>query len=110
MLRGQDRLKVTIESALEEIKKETGLVGFFILGGPEPRCNGDVMVVSYVVPLGGLEALLMALRAHTGKTSSGLDFSQSYDKWKSSVEEPFVAHLNNVFCKDTLLYFHICTY
>jgi hypothetical protein len=99
---------VTIESALDEIQKETGLVGFFVVGGPEPRCNGDIMVMSYVVSLDGLETLLMALRVHTGKTSAGLDFSESYDEWTSSVEEPFVAHLNNLFCEGFLLLFHAC--
>ena len=97
---------MTIESALDEIQKETGLVGFFVLGGPEPRSNGDIIVVSYVASLHSLETLLMALRAHTGKTSSGLDFSESYDEWTSSVEEPFAAYLNNVFCEGAPLLFH----
>ncbi len=52
---------MTIESALAEIKKETGLVGFFVVGGPEPRCNGDIMVMLYVVSLDGLEMLLTTL-------------------------------------------------
>ena len=82
-------------------------MGFFVLGGPEPRCNGDIMVMSYVVFLDGLERLLTTLRAHTGKASDGLDFGESYDEWKSSVEEPFVAYLNDVFRK-TLVLFHIC--
>ena len=102
MLRGQDRLKVTVETALAEIERETGLVGFFMLGGPEPRCNGDIMVMSYVISLYGLERLLIALRAHTGKTGGGLDFSKSYNEWKTGIEEPFVAHLNDIFCKDAL--------
>ena len=105
MHRGQDRLKVTIETALAEIEKETGLVGFFMVGGPEPRCNGDIMVMSYVISLDGLERLLIALRAHTGKTSGRLDFSENYDEWKMDVEEPFIAHLNDIFRKNTLLAF-----
>ena len=56
-----------------------------------------------------LEQQLIALRAHTGKVCGGLDFSESYDEWKSSVEEPFIAHLNDVFCKSALLLFaHQC--
>jgi hypothetical protein len=51
----------------------------------------------------------MDLRFHTGKTEGSLDFSESYDRWRSNVEEPFVAHLNDLFCKDTLLYF-LCQY
>ena len=47
----------------------------------------------------------MDLRFHTGKTEGGLDFSESYDGWKSNVEEPFVEHLNNLFRKDTLICF-----
>ena len=106
MLRAQDRLKVTIESAMAEIEKTTGLVGFIVIGGPEPSHNGDIMVMSYAASFGVLEQLLMALRAHTGKTSGGLDFSESYDEWQSTIEEPFVAHLNDVFCKPALLLFH----
>jgi hypothetical protein len=45
-----------------------------------------------------LKQLLTALRAHTGKNIGGLDFSESYDGWKSSVEEPFLMHLNDIFC------------
>ncbi len=97
---------MTIESALAEIKKETGLVGFFVVGGPEPRCNGDIMVMSYVSSFDGLEMPLMAPRAHTGMASGSLNFGESYGEWKSSIEEPFVAHLNNVFRKDAPLLFY----
>ena len=48
----------------------------------------------------------MALRAHTGKTSAGLDFSETYDEWTSGVEGPFVTHLNNIFCEGTPLLFY----
>ena len=99
---------MTIEKALVEIEKETGLVGFFVVGGPEPRCNSDIMVMLYVVSLDGLEWLMISLRAHSGKTSGGLDFSENYNEWKLSVEEPFIAHLNDVFCKGGPLHFHIC--
>jgi len=64
------------------------------------------MVMSYVLSLDALEQLLIALRAHTRKVHGGLDFSESYDKWQSSIEEPFVAHLtNDIFCKGALLLF-----
>lgn len=88
---------------MAEIERTTGLVGFIVVGGPEPRCNGNMMVLSYVLSFDRLEQLLMALRAHTGKTIGGLDFSENYDGWNSSVEEPFVAHLNDIFCKGALL-------
>ena len=90
---------------MEEIEKATGLVGFMVLGGPEPRCGGDLMVMSYVLLLNALEQLLMDLRYHTGKTEGSLDFSESYNVWKSNIEEPFVGHLNDIFCKDTLICF-----
>ena len=90
---------------MEEIEKATGLVGFMVLGGPEPRCSGNLMVMSYALLLNALEQPLIDLRFHTGKTEGGLDFSESYDGWKSNVEEPFVEHLNNLFCKDTLICF-----
>ena len=37
---------------MEEIEKLTGLVGFIIIGGLEPRENGEIMVMSYVLSLG----------------------------------------------------------
>lgn len=91
---------------MEEIEKATGLVGFIVLGGPEPRCGGNLMVMSYVLFLNALEQLLMVHRYHTGKTEAGFDFSESYDGWKSNVEEPFVAHLNDLFCKNNCFTFH----
>jgi hypothetical protein len=51
----------------------------------------------------------MALRAHTGKNNGGLDFSESYDGWKSSVEEPFLMHLNDIFCKGAPMCF-VCLF
>ena len=47
--RAQSRLRCTIEGALEEIQKECGLVGFIIVGGPKPKCGGDVMIMSCVL-------------------------------------------------------------
>jgi hypothetical protein len=46
MLRAQDRLKVTVESALVEIEKATGLIGFIVIGGPELRCSRNMMIMS----------------------------------------------------------------
>jgi hypothetical protein len=105
MLRAQDHLKVTIETAMEEIEKATGLVGFMVLGGPELKCGGNLMVILYMLFLNALEQLLMVLRFHTGKTEGGLDFTESYNGWKSNVEEPFVGHLNDLFYKDALVHF-----
>jgi hypothetical protein len=44
--RAQNRLRVSIESVLDEVEKETGFIGTVILGGPEPRCGGDLVVMS----------------------------------------------------------------
>ena len=52
--------------------------------------------------------MLTTLRAHTGKARDGLDFGESYDEWKSNIEEPFVAYLNEVFRKDPSVLFHTC--
>jgi hypothetical protein len=105
MLRAQDCLKVTIETTMEEIEKATGLVEFMVLGGPEPKYGRNLMVMSYVLFLNALEQLLMVLKFYTGKTEGGLDFSKSYNGWKSNVEELFVGHLNDLFYKDALVYF-----
>jgi hypothetical protein len=37
---------MTVEGIMEEIEKECGLVGFVMVGGPEPKCGGDLMVMS----------------------------------------------------------------
>jgi hypothetical protein len=45
MLRAQDQLKVTVESALAEIENATGLIGFIVIGGLEPRCSRNMMIM-----------------------------------------------------------------
>ncbi len=49
LFRAQARLKCMLEGALQEIERQCGLVGFIILGGPELRCGGDLMVMSCVL-------------------------------------------------------------
>ena len=46
LCRAQNRLRVSIEAVLDEVEKETGFIGTVILGGPEPRCGGDLLVMS----------------------------------------------------------------
>ena len=41
---------------MEEIEKATGLVGFMVLSGPEPRCSGNLMAMLYALLLNGLGA------------------------------------------------------
>jgi hypothetical protein len=31
---------------MDEIRKETGFVGFILVGGPEPQSGGDLMYMS----------------------------------------------------------------
>ncbi|KAN0107118.1 hypothetical protein V8E52_010478 [Russula decolorans] len=76
--------KCTLEGALKEIEKECGFVGFIVVGGPEPKCASDLMIMS----------------AHTGTNGLGSNFTQAYGGWKSNIEEPFIAHLNKVFTRE----------
>ena len=43
----QDRLGLTMARMLEQVEKECGMVGTVLLGGPEPRRGGKVVVVRY---------------------------------------------------------------
>jgi hypothetical protein len=92
-------LKCTIEGALEEIEKKCGLVGFIMIGGPDPKCGGDLMVMSCVLftLLVLRQQFLIISRAHTGTNTLGLNFSQAYNGWGTQIEEPFLAYLNSVF-------------
>ena len=45
----------------------------------------------------------MLVSIHSGKTRSGLDFSQDYNGWKSHIEESFIAFLNKIFRESHLL-------
>ena len=45
----------------------------------------------------------MLVSIHSGKTRSGLDFSQDYNGWKSNIEDSFIAFLNKIFCVSRLL-------
>jgi hypothetical protein len=44
--RAQERLRCTMQGVLDEIKEECGLVGFIMVGGPEPQNGGDLMTMS----------------------------------------------------------------
>ena len=35
-----------MNGVLDEIRKESGLVGFFLVGGPEPQYGGDLVVMT----------------------------------------------------------------
>jgi hypothetical protein len=85
--------------ALEEIERECGLVGFIVVGGPDPKSGGDLMIMSCVffTLIVSRQQLLVILRAHTGSTRLGLDFSQAHSGWKTHIEEPFLTYLNKFF-------------
>jgi hypothetical protein len=45
--RAQDCLPLTMSRMLEQIKAECGMVGTIILGGPEPRRGGEIVILRY---------------------------------------------------------------
>jgi len=100
-------LRYTVEGVLEEIQKEYGLVGFVIVGGPEPKCGGDLMIMSCVLFTLSVsrQQFLIISRAHTGTTSLGLNFSQAHSGWRTHIEEPFLAYLNNVFSASSSFFY-----
>jgi hypothetical protein len=108
--RAQMRLKCTIEGALAQIEKECGFVGSIIVGGPEPRCGGDLVVMSCVrFSLIVVATILIISRAHTGTTRLGLNFSQVHSGWKAQMEEPFIGYLDSVF-RASPFFFYTLTY
>jgi hypothetical protein len=97
----QDRLGLTMARMLEQVEKECGMVGTVLLGGPEPRRGGKVVVVryAYVSDLGKLSRANYSTSYHSGRTPLGYDFSQSLEDWKKTIENPFVTFVNKVFSK-----------
>jgi hypothetical protein len=56
--RAQAHLRCTMDGVMEEIKKECGLVGFIVVGGPEPQCRGDLMIMSCVLSASCVAAII----------------------------------------------------
>ena len=93
----QARLKCTLDRALEEIEKQTGLIGFTVLGGPSPKDGGDLMVMSCVLFTVLWQQFLIFIRAFSGTTNLGLHFGEEHDGWQTRIEEPFIAFLDKIF-------------
>jgi hypothetical protein len=68
---------------LEEIEKQAGMACTILVGGPEPKHGGKLVLMKF----------------HSGKTALGNDFEAAYEGWYDNVEEPFVHHLRKVFCE-----------
>jgi hypothetical protein len=95
----QDRLALTMTRMLEQVEKECGMVGMVLLGGPEPRQGGKVVVVRYESDFNRLSRTNHSTSYQSGKTPLGYDFSQSCSDWKRNIEGPFVTFINKVFSK-----------
>ena len=92
---------------MDEILKECGLVGFIVVGGPDPKCSGDLMIMScilFTLPV-SRQRFLIVSRAQSGSTKLGLNFSQVHGGWKTQIEEPFISYINNVFSASPLFFF-----
>jgi hypothetical protein len=66
---------------MEQIQAETGMICTIMLGEPEPREGGKILVMTF----------------HSGKTMLGNDFGDAYKGWYENVELPFTDHVNKVF-------------
>jgi len=98
----QDCLGLTMARMLEQVEKECGMVGTVLLGGPEPRRGGKVVVVryEYIFLLWEVKSwLIHSTSYHSRRTPRGYDFSQSLEDWKKTIENPFIAFVNKVFSK-----------
>ena len=103
--RAQERLGHTLNEALEEIEKKSGCIGFMLVGGPEPKSGGDLVIVSYVLYIIVSQQLFIIIsRAHSGTTKLGANFSQAHSGWRAQIEEPFLAFLNKAFSASPIIY------
>lgn len=103
------RLRGTIQKVLEGIEEQCGLVGFFVIGGPEPQRGGNLMVFSCVIFMLFMsqQQTRIVSRAHTGLTKHGHNFSETYNKWNTHVEQAFNLHLDKVFRASVFFFVNI---
>lgn len=106
--RSQECLGRTINGALDEIENKCGFIGFMVVGGPEPKSGGDLVIMSYVIYLIVSQQLFLIIsRAHTGTTRLGTNFSQAHSGWRAQIEEPFLAFLNKVFSASPIILLYV---
>jgi hypothetical protein len=104
-----------MRDALGEIEKKCGMVGFILVGGPEPMSGGELTFMACVLFYSSCIAslrqqlliILIISRTHTGATRHGLDFSEAYTGWKTHIEEPFVEYLNHIYSASALFFYTI---
>lgn len=93
----QDCLAPTMSRMVEEIETETGMIGTVILGGPEPRQGGKIVVMRSVQEHDTFSRLMGLPSFHSGKTAFGSDFGHAYDGWMEKVELPYTEYLTKIF-------------
>lgn len=87
-----------MDEVLKEIQNKCGFVGSIILGGPEPKFGGKLMIVTCVIfPLLVSRQLLIASRAHSNTADVGLNFKQAHSGWSTQVEAQFLSYLHKAF-------------
>jgi hypothetical protein len=77
---------VTVTQLLTELERQTGLCAMMIVGGPEPREGGKILVMTI----------------HSGKTPMGNDFGRAYPAWEQNVQVPYTQFLTKVFRKNLI--------
>jgi hypothetical protein len=76
-----DALPNTMLSMLEEIHRESGLIGSVFLAGGDPSRGGtliNIVYVSIVFPLTARELIFKPCSAHSGETPIGGKFGKLY--------------------------------
>ncbi|KAF7965908.1 hypothetical protein HWV62_40972 [Athelia sp. TMB] len=73
----------TMQVILENIQKQSGMIGFFTLVGPRPMYNGE----------------LGTMTVFHGQNQAGSDFGDVYTalKWREHVDEPLLKFASTVF-------------
>ena len=88
-----DALPATIDAALEQIERTTGMKAIILIGGPAPATAGDITTHLY----------------ESGKSrETDLSFSRSWQGYKG-FHEAFVHWLRSVYCKWLFILYFVGT-
>ena len=49
LIRAMDCLPLTMMRMLDQVELETGMIGTVLLGGPEPKEGGKILIMQYVL-------------------------------------------------------------
>jgi len=99
-IRSIDALPATMDKALEQVERSTGMKAIILIGGPTPVATGDMTTHMYVLHF----LILIDQRSQppsyeSGRSrATGLRFSEGWEGFENFHDE-FVNWLRSVYCK-----------